>query len=391
MDEHDLSDSKISTITCHAILDSEIDTDIITECLPVRWDEVDETNPPKKIPHPGEEAIILFLRRGDVVRGSYAYLRTTEEFKNSISMDLSVDQKMINIKFSGQSVHMCGAKNKRNIVDVMRIFDDKIRVIEDFFRAVKDRVDIESHIVRFLKMTVGKNMTVTKYYDYESGKSVLKLVTIDKSLKYYSSYKSFVSSLASSGDNDVLSPDGSVRILPFDERVYNFLNTFMIEKKYHSHLRSRLWCLLDFIKGRMFKYGPLTYCYKISMQNYNYRLGFKISKVRVFDFIEQLIHPDIRADYHPDMSKNSLKILVWVKSSSRATGYILFNFTLYVCGNVTQSGPDDGHYDAYNLLIPLLRENRKHIEYMGLRIQKRNVTKNKSKVFKMLQYNNMRL
>ena len=126
----DFDEENISTITCHTVLKKPILTEYVSRLLPVLQEDVKPEQ--KEFLHPGSAGVILFLRHRDLTLGCYDFLRKNDVFRNSISMDMSIAEKMVNIKWSDKSVHMCGIKKPQQIHEVMGCLQEKLRTIQSF-------------------------------------------------------------------------------------------------------------------------------------------------------------------------------------------------------------------------------------------------------------------
>lgn len=347
-------ETKISTITCHTSLTKNIDTNLIVNLLPVKYDKIDQDQ--KDFNHPGIGGVILFLRYGDISRGNYGFLRKPKIFRNSISMDMSIASKMINIKFSNTSVHMCGIKSPDHIHEVMQHLGSMISTIKTFLDYPKTTKALKKYIEEFLNNVRGPRILSHLFFENHKG-GMDEIVTADHSIVPYSG-----------------------KTIPSE--IEAVLSSFSIEKDVYSHLRLRLWDIykLESVRNPTIL-NDLNYQVHISMQNYNYKIGFRISKTLLAKFIHSLKNKNIRTDFHPDMSKNSMKVMVWLSHS------ILYNFTIYTCGNVTQSGPSSFPIEAYNAIIPNIIRFRDQVECPV----RNNKYKYKNNVYTMIKKGNVKL
>lgn len=317
-------DHRISTITCHTSLKHDLPIDILKHFLPVQWDVSPGSN---EFIHPRRAGVILFLRGYGIQRGNYEHLREATAFRNSISLDMSIASKMINLKVSTHTVHMCGIKCVEQIHETMKHLHNLYQLIynyRDYWCTNPSQA--ENHLSTFLRECKGSKQMIDIPVDGED--------TIE--VKYYG----------------IRIPSQGV----YPDSLYNYWVEAVKEWQYHHQVCHRLRTISrDIVSVDMDYLESFEYTTHISMMNFSRSLGFQVNLLKLRNYINGLNDPSMRAIYDALLEYKLVKVLVYV-------GDTRHSFMIYGCGNVTQSGQGEMPDVAYRKLIPLIRSMRYLVE-----------------------------
>lgn len=333
----------IATITCHTKLDEQFKLPIpfLAYLLPIYWDD---TPGIKQINHPGKSDKILFLRHNGQIRGNYAHMRKPIAFRNSMSLDVAIHEKIVNLKVSASTVHMCGIKQLSQIDEVMLVLCRHYMRIYKFWEFVRRKPRLSMiYLIRFLANAIGPTYTytvsVSGQYD----------IAVDRE-KLFRSEKQF----------EVIAH--RTQIPPMNDdypiELYDYWSWAAEEWYFHPELSTNLIEKTKYVAEyeNLHATTCIDYTTVISMMNFSYGLGFKVNLLKLRDYINNVVCDSrIRAIYDSNLEFKLAKIVVDIGDNRH-------NFMIYAGGNVTQSGQDRSPEIAFNILIPMLKRSRKHFQ-----------------------------
>lgn len=159
MIEEHLKSLKVTTMTLIFQLDCKIDLNKIFFLIPITkipYELVSKARIRYKIPHYEKAGSILSMRYRGMTRG---ILRTTsgKHFKNSITLDLSLKEKNVNIKLcnsktrpNGSKMQMCGAKSLEQGMEGAREILNKISHIQTILTRVEENPELKKRCLDHL-------------------------------------------------------------------------------------------------------------------------------------------------------------------------------------------------------------------------------------------------
>lgn len=158
-----LSALKITTMTLIFQLDCKIDLNKIFFLMPITkipYEIKSNARIRYKIPHYDKPGSILSMRYRGMTRG---ILRSTSSthFKNSITLDLSLKEKNVNIKLcnsktrlSGSKMQMCGAKSLEQGMEGATQILKKIEEIQTVLDRVESNPDLKRRCIEHINQSV---------------------------------------------------------------------------------------------------------------------------------------------------------------------------------------------------------------------------------------------
>jgi len=157
--ERDTVSLEVTTMTLIFQLDCKIDLNKIFFLIPITkipYELVSKARIRYKIPHYKEPGSILSMRYRGMTRG---ILRSTsgKQFKNSITLDLSLKEKNVNIKLCnsktrqmGSKMQMCGAKSLKQGMEGASEVLKKISEIQTILDRVEENVELKKRCIDYL-------------------------------------------------------------------------------------------------------------------------------------------------------------------------------------------------------------------------------------------------
>jgi hypothetical protein len=154
-----LSALKVTTMTLIFQLDCKIDLNKIFFLIPITkipYELVSKARIRYKIPHYEKPGSILSMRYRGMTRG---ILRSTsgKHFKNSITLDLSLKEKNVNIKLCnsktrqmGSKMQMCGAKSLDQGMEGAKDILNKISQIQKILNRVEENPELKKRCIQHL-------------------------------------------------------------------------------------------------------------------------------------------------------------------------------------------------------------------------------------------------
>lgn len=168
-----LSALKVTTMTLIFQLDCKIDLNKIFFLLPITkipYELASKARIRYKIPHYDKPGSILSMRYRGMTRG---ILRSTsnKHFKNSITLDLSLKEKNVNIKLcnsktrqQGSKMQMCGAKSLEQGMEGAREILKKIEYLQQVLNRIESNPDLKKRCIdHIMNSVIETNEPLWKY------------------------------------------------------------------------------------------------------------------------------------------------------------------------------------------------------------------------------------
>jgi hypothetical protein len=389
MDEY--KDLRVTTMTLIFGLKCKIDLNKIFYLLPIT--RIDFTPSTKartryKIPHHNVPGSILSMRYGGQTRG---ILRTTSSthFKNSITIDISLKEKNVNIKLCTSKMQMCGAKSLEQGYDGANEIISKIEYISKIIDSSNSDPIKKLNTINYIKENILDTDTVWTLI-YQQG-----LLSPKASSKIYNDLQFKLDSIPHDKEiyddltkdfKKFLEPDDKEEnlklwlktclklntnmkfVTPTQEQMENldfsFLNFIMSDfKDYHT--KELFLQKVDFLKDIDKLYdGPLEIDFiSKAMVNFNYSLGNEIDRFQLKKYINGkngfYAHFDNSTEHYVTVE---LPYTVEKDQKKRKNKKPCHSFLVYQSGLVTQSGPDeDLMKDAYKQFISIFNTVKQHV------------------------------
>lgn len=277
-----------------------------------------------------EPGNIFHTRYGDCTRGIFNG-GSKKIFKNAITMMISTIEKNLNIKLCTRRIHMCGAKSSNNGIEGVNHLITKLNDIQEHLNYINDHPIETENSINWIKM---KSKGDTKFIPY-SPIPIIRLINqvnpddipdgIDKKITLF-----FLRQISHYNDYDVFT---------------KFLD-WAAEQRYVIESESLSISLVNKI-----------------MVNYNYDLGFKINRVKLYEEIKK--RKIFVANYFNIIDKTvSIKIPYEIEGDENSNSKHYITFLVYRSGKITQSGPDEElNKLAFIEFQKIISEIRKHISH----------------------------
>lgn len=395
--EH-LKSLKVTTMTLIFQLDCKIDLNKIFFLVPITkipYELVSKARIRYKIPHYKEPGSILSMRYRGMTRG---ILRSTsgKHFKNSITLDLSLKDKNVNIKLcnsktrqQGSKMQMCGAKSLDQGMEGAKEVLNKIAKIQEILDRVESNPVLKANCLDHLKASVVEmNEPVWKYTPSNISHippNVLEVVqeglkskmselpatraSIDDIVKEYSDRFKEIKSVG----NWIRESLSILRNLKYTEPTeaerieldMEYVNLFLQEYE-EIHSLDKFKEKIGFIEsiGKLYE-GELKIAeVSKAMVNFNYSLGGAI------DRFELMKHFNGRGNFYSHFDNSTehyvtveLPYVVKDPLKKKKSKKPCHTFLVYQSGLVTQSGPDEEMMkEAYLEFISVYEEFKDAIE-----------------------------
>jgi hypothetical protein len=213
-----LESIKPTTITAVVKLDATVNTDAAFRMLPpVYLDKVNICEPrpgkrakPPIVNIPG--AIITMVYKG--FKRGLILSDTAKSFPHTITIDISVGEKNVNLKLSPSTMHLCGAKKSEHIVETTNHISTYLRRIQDLIAYTKANPERTKAAFDWLLSVVKyENGEVSVTQDIPDSEYALSLIKYSlrefSDLEQLKSYMQYILSVdyIASGSFDVVSVD----------------------------------------------------------------------------------------------------------------------------------------------------------------------------------------
>ncbi len=323
---------KITTMTLILICSGTINLDTAFTLLPITV--IDLPTPKRhaqkfKIPHCPIPGSILSLRYKGYTRG---IIRSTSSkyFKNSVTIDVSCIQKNVSIKLSAGKMQMCGPNSVAQALEGASYIINNLLAIQDELDYCCNNPNKVRATIEWLK----NNMR---------GTSILREGTPDYTVGTGCKFPT--------------------EAVDFDERIANFYLKHGKDFEYYSD-----WCAdIDWLKEQTSVCSRPLEVVEVqkAMVNYNYDLGFQVSRQELARRIKGMngfFSRYINAIEHNVSIELPYEVTDENKKMRKRAKRPCHTFLVYKSGLVTQSGPgEELMKDAYNLFKRTIMELRPFI------------------------------
>ena len=124
-----------------------------------------------------------FINGKRIIRG----VDKSKAFKNTITIDVSVTGKNVNLKIYPQQIHMCGVKSREMAIEAGRIVIDKLEKAQEIIEYIQSHPDEANRTVEWIKQnTCGDEEYVEEHTSNIVNKDNIKPFT-DEMIKYLKS------------------------------------------------------------------------------------------------------------------------------------------------------------------------------------------------------------
>lgn len=331
----------------------------------------------KELPFYGIAGPIYHLSLGEHTRG----IPRKRIFKNSITADMSIKNKSINMKISKNTIHICGLKNIDMAYEAFQIFKYNIDSIQKILDYIHSNMELSLNTLNWIKtVTKGNEYYVIEDTDYicpisdiEIKKGITIVSPTSKTfqlLLFYSTASSINKKIENHQDlqvslihsifmpNEIYIPDNC------DPAIADFLfDKALDEYCYEIYCKN-----LDWIMTQTKLYDTeLTLCGILYNNiNYSYNIG-KLNRIKLRNYINTT--DILRAEFTKSISTY---VTIYLKfeipenlqneirrNEKNDTNY--HKFIIYKTGAVTQSGPHPILNEiAYNTFMKII-EKGKHL------------------------------
>lgn len=398
----------VTTITLVVTLNAEINRILAFSILPItriNLPEQKRRSKKYKLPPHDVPGCILSMRFNGITRG---IIRSNQDsyLKNSISIDISVKDKNINIKLSGHKIHMCGAKSLEQGWETAQYIVDHLVEVQAELDYMNEDDEMKTNTLEWIKNIIKGEPVKKPIYKYEQivyskddqiniknkkkqqAELLTKLVDIGISTSNSKVYNRSQMTLAelinlehepevekSKHDNEIVLTrrvlveelDDHSLVYPetfdedVDERIAKFLLRQFADYQYYSELIQELEWITN--QAELYEEVPRIVKVQKAMVNYNYDLGFDINRGELTRRIHKF--GEFSAIYN-NMAGHNVTISLPYKEHGddvcRKKDTKLIKFIVYHSGKVTQSGPsEDLNEEAYNKFIEAIDIIRPHI------------------------------
>lgn len=371
-----LSSLKVTTMTLIFHLDCKINLNKIYFLIPITKIPYEITSKARiryKIPHYDKPGSILSMRYRGMTRGILRSNSSTH-FKNSITLDLSLKEKNVNIKLcnsktrtSGSKMQMCGAKSLDQGMEGANEILRKIEKIQVILNRVESNPDLKQRCIDHIHQSVVE--TSEPLWKYKPSTSIFipppilevvqdelhwKLCTIppskqgmDTILQEYTSKYSEVKNI-SPWLRDSLC---ILRNLKYNEPNENqkkeldmeYIDFFLQEYE-EIHSLEKFKEKVDFIANIGELYEGNLHISEVSkaMVNFNYSLGGPIDRFQLMTHFHG--KGNFYAHFHNSTEHYvtvELPYVVKDPTRKKKSKKPCHTFLIYQSGLVTQSGPDE--------------------------------------------------
>jgi hypothetical protein len=389
--DNEYKDLRVTTMTLIFGLNCKIDLNKIFYLLPVT--KIDYTPSTKartryKIPHYHVPGSILSMRFRGMTRG---IIRTTSgrHFKNSITIDISLKEKNVNIKLCASKMQMCGAKSVEQGYDGALEIINKIEYINNLINRMKDSSKKE-YTLNVIKENVydsEKIWTVINHQGFLPHKISFAIYNdLYKSLPSFSKEESDYDNVITTcvqkykhmlkddlTEEDLLNwmknslkqttkinftPLNADQLQNIDQEYFDFLMSDIDDFNSSNLFIEKL----NFVDTLSDLYEGDLEVNNISkaMVNFNYSLGNEIDRFQLKKYMNGrdgfFAHFDNSTEHYVTIE---LPYQVEKETKKRKNKKPCHSFLVYQSGLVTQSGPDeDLMKQAYKHFISIFNEVR---------------------------------
>lgn len=289
----------------------------------------------------GPLGAIIRLQYGDLIRG---IIRSTtkRKWKNGVIIDLSTSSKNISLKLSSRTIHSAGSSSVQNGQEGADLLIKHLFRVQGLLDEMHRDKEARDRVLNWLSEVVPDEPLLRPYVTILDGTPATHLVEwkVDFGIKRPESI-----------------PIG------INESFASFFLQFLDDYSYFNDYWHKVQQIitLECLITPDLSLGPI----QIKMANYNYRLGYRIDRLKLALYFHQrngflaqynntaghrvrIIYPLEPESSHPDISK------------SKKTKPKRHTFMITMSGSVTQSGPGEMNHvyhlfhQTFNEILPFV-------------------------------------
>lgn len=159
---HSFKDLMATTHTVVVDMDMTINVPLIFTLLPILHlprPATGRRSSKVKMPFPGPKyaGCIISMCYWGFNRGIKRKSKSGQSFLNTITLDIVVSIKTINVKVSGNSFHMCGVKTMDNVDELIGLLKSQLDYIQELFFSIKQEQEdaLQAAIDEYIEMAKG--------------------------------------------------------------------------------------------------------------------------------------------------------------------------------------------------------------------------------------------
>lgn len=391
--DNEYKDLRVTTMTLIFGLKCKIDLNKIFYLLPVTKIEYTPSTKARtryKIPHYEVPGSILSMRFRGMTRG---IIRTTSgrHFKNSITIDISLKEKNVNIKLCASKMQMCGAKSVEQGYSGALEIINKIDYINNLVNRMKnsDKKEYTLKVIRDNVYDSEKIWTLSNHQGY---------IPYKLSCNLYNDINKMMDTLNNDSDYDLVinmfveKYKSLLKEEQTEEDLMNWLKNSLKRKTKINFIQlndEQMGCIdreyFDFLMSDIDDFNTsdlfidkLKFVEELSdiyegelevdniskaMVNFNYSLGNEIDRFQLKKHMNGrdgfFAHFDNSTEHYVTIE---LPYQVEKETKKRKNKKPCHSFLVYQSGLVTQSGPDeDLMKQAYKHFISIFNEVRNEV------------------------------
>jgi hypothetical protein len=320
-------DLRVTTMTLIAPFKGKICIDSTFALLPVTKIDLPRkkrSTKKIKIPHCGIPGAIVSMRFKGCTRGIFRSA-SRRHFRNSITMDISTQEKNISLKLSKNSIHMCGPTSLAMGQEAIDYLFGYIEEIQQELQYMNRDPDKKQQTLEWL-MTSTRGEAIDRVQKY-----ILPSENI--SLAVTQTFQ----------DHQVVIPTLDTAPAKVDVRLARFLLRHAHEFLYHSELMMEFEHI-SHLEGIVEESIQMERIFK-AMVNYNYHLGFNVNRQRLKDVFDAVgggwcVRYDPLID-HTVTIQIPYQVPPEAEFMRKPDKVHCHTFMVQKSGVVTQSGPDE--------------------------------------------------
>ena len=359
----DFDEHKVTTMTIIMPLQGEVNLDKVFPLLEITRIELKQNRRQTKkykIPFCGIPGAILSARFKGTIRG---IIKSTQTrcFLNAITIDISTEEKNVNIKLSKSKIQMCGATSVGLARKAASYIIDKLYTIQDEIDYINANSVEADRVCDWLKSVSKGEPIVSSDDEVEEESEGESESEIDESEACQITKDKYHYLVTIKKIEEI--PDG------IDKRIAQFLIKLSSDfLRYEDYC-----CQLNWIRtlNKVIE-KPLEVIDIIKvMVNFNYDLGFYLSRLALAEKINGVNGFTARYENTIDHSVTielPYDVPEGMKITRRKDRVPCHTFLVYRSGLVTQSGPNEELMrPAYNLFNSTINSIRNEISRPGVR------------------------
>lgn len=337
---------KVTTKTMIITLSQPINTNLAFQLLPITKIDIEHKRQSSKckLPHCKIPGSIISMGYKGVIRGVIKSKKPP--FKNSVTIDMSITEKNINMKLSTKSIQICGARSRESGIEASTYLINYIVNIQDMINKIRQNREHVDKIVEWIKEHTKGELVERASWETIYSKDVNLNIYRGKKVPLYKSPEEPI-------------PE------EFDQNIAKMLISLTEGFMYHSDICQKLEYILE--APDITPEKPKIVNVNEAMVNYNYSLGFEVNRFKLNEFIKG--YENFISRYNNALSNCVTIELPYTPAPNvtikrRNNKIPHHTFLVYRSGSVTQSGPGGTIMkDAYYAFMNIIEDLKPFIEY----------------------------